>query len=271
VIRFWTIALGTAVVFAVVALLAQNLRQQWATERQLADLQKQIARNASQPAAAPATPTPVAPVGPIAFVAPAVTPGTYVEKQDNILKIMKVGWALIDRRSPEPARQAAAVFQEGLDKVDATSPDLYNGLGRALLIAGQPREAIAAWRKGLTYAPRFADLQSGIGWAYWHLGDPYDAKRAWEAAVALDPKCVDAWSALVWIDMATGNKPRAVEGFQALIAFDGTHAPWVTGLSMARAGNRSLPEIAHFFPLPALDAFDHAPTADPATIAAPAS
>jgi tetratricopeptide (TPR) repeat protein len=177
---------------------------------------------------------------------------------------MDAGWKLINQRNKESGQHAAELFQAALKDIDPKSPDLYNGLGRALLIAGQPREAIAAWRAGLGIAPTLADMQSGIGWAYWHLNDPYRAKKAWEAAIAIDPKSADAWSALAWVDLATGDAQTAKLGFQTLLARDSHNNAWIMGLSMARANNSDPEQIKPFFPLPNIGAFDHPVANDPA-------
>jgi tetratricopeptide (TPR) repeat protein len=181
---------------------------------------------------------------------------------------MEEGWKLLASRNPQQARQAVAVFQEGLDKIDPREPLFYNGLGRACLVAGQPRDAIAAWRKGLALTPaadpHSADMHSGIGWAYWHLQDPYHAKLAWEQALQINPKSPDAWTALAWIYLALGDKDRARDGFQILYETDHKNLAWINGVSMAKAGNSDPAQISLYFKLPPLDSFKTPPATDPA-------
>lgn len=252
--------LSIVICFLLAGALVQNWRTQHQTQEQLQQLQREVQqKDASVRAAGPAAPDRAATASPSA--APVVLqsgtalPTEYAQKHQQVLEVMDAGWKLINQRKPEAARHAADLFQAGIDKIDARSPDLYNGLGRALLIAGKPREAIAAWRAGLKLEPRFAEMQSGIGWAYWHLHDPFHAKKAWDAAIAIDPKCVDAWSALAWIDLAIGDQQASKGGFQVLLAFDRNNTSWIMGLSMAKAGNKNVEEIQHYFPLPALESF----------------
>ena len=167
-----------------------------------------------------------------------------------------MGWKLVDQRDPAQAAKAIQIFNEGLANVDPKSPELYNGLGRALLVAGKPHEAIKAWSQGLELSPRFSEMQSGIGWAYWRLDDPYRAKEAWQKALSFNPHSIDAWSAVAWIELALASNSEAKRGFQELVNSDPKRKPWALGLSMARAGNSDLREISQFFALPPLNRFD---------------
>src|SRR5271169_3311322 len=71
-------------------------------------------------------------------------PTEFAQNHQQVLDVMNAGWKLINQRSPGPAQNAADLFQAAINKIDPKSPDLYNGLGRALLIAGKPRDAIVA-------------------------------------------------------------------------------------------------------------------------------
>jgi Flp pilus assembly protein TadD len=257
------VIVSVAISFVLVILLVQSYRHQRETDQRLAEIQKEI-QNAP-PTGLLSARNPLGPIildgGPGASEA--------ARKQHNLEEILDVGWKLVDQRSPEQAAKAVLVFDEGIANVDSSSPELYNGLGRALLVAGKPREAITAWRKGLALSPHFSDMQSGIGWAYWTLNDPSRAKDAWKKALALNPRSPDAWSAMAWIDLALGENMKAKNGFQELVKFDSGRKPWVMGLSMAQGGNSDIRDISQFFPLPALQAFeqplpvDPAPTLDP--------
>ena len=163
-----------------------------------------------------------------------------------------------------------AIFREGIEKVDGQNAQFYNGLGRALLIAGQPREAIAAWQKGLALDPKISDMQSGIGWAYWNMQDAYHAKEAWERTLTINAKSLDAWTALVWVYLALGDADKSKEGFQILYQSDRQNKDWILGLQMAQAKNSDPAQIAKFFPLPALAAFSTPPATAPAAGSSPA-
>jgi Flp pilus assembly protein TadD len=257
------VIVSVSVSFVLVSLLIQSYRHQRETDQRLAEIQKEL-QNASTTRPLSAR-NPLGPIvldgGPIASEA--------ARKQHNLEEILNVGWKLVDHRSPEQAAKAVLVYDEGIANVDSSSPELYNALGRALLVAGKPREAIAAWRKGLALSPHFSDMQSGIGWAYWALNDPSRAENAWEKALAMNPHATDAWSAMAWIYLARGKNMEAKNGFQELVKFDSGREPWVMGLSMAQGGNNDIREISRFFPLPALQAFEQPLLADPASTPGP--
>jgi len=251
---------SVAASFALVTILVQNYRRQRETEQRLTEMQNllyNVSTTHSSSAGNNATPHVVLDGGDVG--------SDEVRKEHNLDEIVNAGWKLVDQRSPEQAAKAVRIFNEGIANVDSSSPELYNGLGRALLVAGKPREAIAAWRKGLALSPHFSDMQSGIGWAYWSLNDPSRAKDAWKKALAMNPRSTDAWAAMAWIDLALGKNLEAKNGFQELVKFDSGRKPWVMGLSMAQGGNTDIREISQFFPLPALQAFEQPLSVDPAS------
>ena len=244
-------------------MLWQNANQQRANEQRLAELQRQVnaaAHGQPAPASQPGEPSPV----------PSVLAGTTTQNLSSLQQqrdrraVMEEGWALINERKPKAAAQAVAIFREGIEKVDSHNAQFYNGLGRALLIAGQPREAITAWQQGLTLDPKISDMHSGIGWAYWALQDGYHAKAAWEQALDLNPKSIDALSSMAWIYLALGDTEKSKAGFQVLFLSDHQNKSWIYGLQMAQAKNTDPAQISKFFPLPDLAAFK----APPATAAA---
>ena len=188
-----------------------------------------------------------------------------IQKQRDMRTVIEEGWKLINERNPKAAVQAVAIFREGLEKVDPQNAQFYNGLGRALLIAGQPREAIAAWQQGVTLDPKISDMHGGIAWAYWALQDAYHAKQAWEDALAVNPKSLDAWTAMVWIYLALGDADKSKAGFQVLYISDRQNKTWILGLQMAQAKNTDPAQIAKFFPLPALATFTTPPATAPAS------
>jgi len=244
-------------------LLWQNNRDQRDTEQRLTDLQRQM--EAATRGSGPAVGQPMVPVYPTVAVGTGPQDLSVLDKQRNLRTVMEEGWKLINQRNPKAAAQAVAIFREGLEKVDGQNAQFYNGLGRALLIAGEPREAIAAWQKGLTLDPKISDMQSGIGWAYWNLHDFYHAKEAWERTLTINANSLDAWTAMVWIYLALGDADRSKEGFQILYQSDRQNKNWILGLQMAQAKNTDPAQIAKFFPLPALAAFNPRPATAPAS------
>ncbi len=252
------VILSVSVSFVLVSLLIQSYRHQRETDQRLSEIQKEL--QGASPAHSSSAPNSL---GPIVLEGGPGASET-VQKQHNLEEVLDVGWKLVDQRSPEQAAKAVLIFDEGIANVDSSNPELFNGLGRALLVAGKPREAIAAWRKGLSLSPHFSDMESGIGWAYWTLNDPSRAKDAWKKALAMNPHSADAWSAMAWIDLALGENTEAKDGFQELVKFDSARKPWATGLSMARGGNNDIREISLYFPLPTLQAFEKPLPVDPA-------
>jgi len=253
------VMVSVAVSLVLVLLLVQGYRHQRETDQRLADIQKELqdASTTRPSSAQKSLPLVVLDGGSIGSEAAL--------KQHNLDEVLTVGWKLVDLRSPEQAAKAVTVFNEGIANVDPRSPELYNGLGRALLVAGKPREAIAAWRKGLALDPHFSDMQSGIGWGYWWLNDPSRAKDAWQRALQMNPHSIDAWSAMAWIDLALGKYEEAKNGFQELVNFNSGHKSWVMGLSMARGHSTDIGEISTFFPLPPLPVFERPLRVDPAS------
>jgi tetratricopeptide (TPR) repeat protein len=233
-----------------VGALVQNYRNQSEADQRVDEMEKKLAA-ASEASAArePASSSPV-------ILETGPSGSELVRKQHNLDEILNVGWRFVDQRKPDQAAKAVEIFKEGLAKVDPNSAELYNGLGRALLIAGKPAEAIAAWQRGLALSPKTSDMQSGIGWAYWWLNDPSRAMGAWQKAINLNIHSVDAWSAMAWIDLAIGKYGAATRGFQELVNFDNQRQAWILGLSMARGHNSGTLEIAQLFPLPPLELFD---------------
>jgi len=244
--------------FVLVTLLVQSYRHQRETDQRLAEIQKEL-----QDASAARS-------SKVQASSPIVLDGGFIgseaaRKQHNLDQILTIGWQFVNSRNPNEAAKAVTIFNEGISNVDPNSPELYNGLGRALLIAGKPREAIHAWRKGLALAPQVSDMQSGIGWAYWWLNDPCRASQAWQSALAINPQSVDAWSAMAWIDLALQRYDEAKNGFQELVQFDPSKKQWAMGLSLARAHNGNEKEIAQFFSLPPLERFTQPLPIDPAS------
>lgn len=254
--RHYKVIFSVSVSFVLAAVLLQNYRHQRETDRRLTELQLILS---AVPAMHPAVVR-----EPAASV--VIDDGTggseFVRRQRNLDQILTVGWNFINQRDPDQAVMAVRVFTEGINHLDSGNPELYNGLGRALLVAGNPSEAIVAWQKGLALDPNISDMQSGIGWAFWSLNEPARAKDAWQKALTSNPHSVDAWSAMAWIELALGRCGEAKGGFQDLVKFDSKEQSWIIGLSMARGGNTDIQEISRFFRLPPLNAFEQPLPAD---------
>ena len=64
---------------------------------------------------------------------------------------------------------------------------------------------------------------------------------------------------MVWIYLALGDTEKSKAGFQVLYMSDRQDKTWILGLQMAQAKNTDPAQIAKFFPLPALAAFNAPP------------
>lgn len=242
--------------FLFVAFLVQNYRHQREADQRLAEMQTIVQESVNRsPSARSEAAQNIQEHGSV------YDAGGTRDLEETLNK----GWKLVNQRSPEQAIKAVDLFKNEIAG-NPTDAELYNGLGRALLIAGSPREAIAAWRKGLTFAPDLSDMQSGIGWAYWWLNDPYRAKEAWQRALVMNPRSVDAWSAMAWIYLALGKHTEAKRGFEELVKFDPGRKSWVMGLSMAQGQNTNVSQVTRFFSLPTLVAFHRPSAIDPAVM-----
>ena len=250
------VIVSVLVSFMLLTLLVQNYWHQRETDQRLTEMQEIVRVSASN--------SPTASTGVIANIHER-GPVDDAGGRGDLEEVLDRGWKLVNQRSPERARRAVLLFEDGIAENPANA-DLYNGLGRALLISGKPSEAVAAWRKGLSLASNLSDMQSGIGWAYWCLNDPYRAKDAWERALVMNPHSPDAWSAMAWIDLALGKPAEAKRGFEELVKFDPGRKSWVMGLSMAQGHNTNLSQVTQFFSLPALEVFQRPLPIDPALV-----
>src|SRR3989304_3219127 len=92
---------------------------------------------------------------------------------------------------------AQAEFQTAID-LEKTSPDLQHNLGIALAQQNRFDDAIAAYKKALTF-PTYTTPEVAyynMGEAYIRLGKPLEAPEAFRAAIQLDPTRVAAHSGL---------------------------------------------------------------------------
>jgi hypothetical protein len=143
--QHFRVIVSATVSFILVSLLVQSYRHQRETDQRLAMIQKELqdpsntrplnAQNSAGPI--------VLDGGPVA--------SEVVRKQHNLQEILDAGWKLVDLRSPEQAAKAVLVFNEGIANVDSSSPELYNGLGRALLVAGNRVMPLLRGEKVLLY------------------------------------------------------------------------------------------------------------------------
>lgn len=99
-----------------------------------------------------------------------------------------------------------------LAEVQRTSPDdvdVLKGLGRALLLGGQPAEALKAFELVLKLAPDSATSEENAGLACLQSGQLENAASHLERAVKLDPLLLSAGTALQEVYRRQGNTEKA--------------------------------------------------------------
>jgi tetratricopeptide (TPR) repeat protein len=71
---------------------------------------------------------------------------------------------------------AMAVLETGT-KVNETDPDMWNGMGRALLNLNQPKDAVEAYKKAKRIDPEKPDVLFGLGMAYAEIPQRKEAEE----------------------------------------------------------------------------------------------
>lgn len=93
-------------------------------------------------------------------------------------------------------------------------------LGLALRALGQPREALAAWRKAADLRANDATIWTNIGLAHEDLHEPADAVKAFERAVGIAPRMVEARFRLGLALRAMGQPEDALKRFDEALELD---------------------------------------------------
>ncbi|WP_233885208.1 tetratricopeptide repeat protein [Paraburkholderia flagellata] len=116
------------------------------------------------------------------------------------------------------ARHAdAAQIYRALLADDASSADLWCGLGSALQAQGALPEAVKAWRAALEREAIRADVWNNLGNCLRLLGDPGEAQAAYRRALALQPDDANALTNLGSLLQAEGRDEEALESLRAAL------------------------------------------------------
>lgn len=99
-----------------------------------------------------------------------------------------------------------------LTDVERSAPDdlaVLKGIGRALLLGKQPREALRAFQRVLELTPDDAGAEEDTGVAYLESGDAESARSHLERSLQLDPLRLSAASALREVYRKQGRNEKA--------------------------------------------------------------
>lgn len=99
---------------------------------------------------------------------------------------------------------------------DPTDGALWFHLGASCAELNEIDEAIAAFERARSLAPRQPDTYFNLGLMYWRKGDVNKAKESYRAGLALRPKETSALRNYSLLLMKTGDYRAAVEPLQRL-------------------------------------------------------
>jgi arylsulfatase A-like enzyme/Flp pilus assembly protein TadD len=117
--------------------------------------------------------------------------------------------------SGDPHRAIALLEPDAGD-----DPDALLGLGNAYMMAGRPREAVAAFHRLLTLDPDNGLAYQNIGAVQLQAGDRKGAELALRRALRLDPNLSGAWTTLGVVLAETGRTPEAIDAWTRAVQLD---------------------------------------------------
>jgi predicted O-linked N-acetylglucosamine transferase (SPINDLY family) len=91
------------------------------------------------------------------------------------------------------ADEGVTLIQQAV-QLNGMVPAMQSNLGNALMAAGRPLEAVAAYNKAIAQQPGYADAHCNKGNALRQLRRLPQAIAAYEQAIALNPQLPEAWS-----------------------------------------------------------------------------
>jgi protein O-GlcNAc transferase len=91
------------------------------------------------------------------------------------------------------ADEGVVLIQQAV-QLNGMVPAMHSNLGNALMAAGRPLEAVAAYNKAIAQQPGHADAHCNKGNALRQLRRLPQAIAAYEQAIALNPQLPEAWS-----------------------------------------------------------------------------
>lgn len=116
----------------------------------------------------------------------------------GLVALVGAGFALLPRETPAPPARAHAA------EVDTA---FHQGV--AMLQAGRPDHALAAFHRVLKFAPDMPEAHANMGFALVALGRHREARVFFETALALRPAQLNAYYGLAVAAEALGDLPAA--------------------------------------------------------------
>lgn len=116
--------------------------------------------------------------------------------------------------------EAAEEFRELLRYGSPDSAAVYQGLGIALLKAGNPREAISAYEEAVRMDPSRPEALFGLAVAHTELGDRDEAERLYREVLERKPNHAEAWNNLGVMLMQEGKRDEAISMLRKAVEAD---------------------------------------------------
>ena len=114
----------------------------------------------------------------------------------------------ISSRSPKEIARGYRMLTE-VQRATPNDVDVLKGIGRALLLGGQPLEALKAFEWVLRLTPNSATCEEDVGIAFLQSGQIEKAAAHLERALELDPLLLSAGTALQEVYRRQGNHEKA--------------------------------------------------------------
>ncbi len=132
-------------------------------------------------------------------------------RRGRLLRLLHAELPADQRRKPSGQALASLALVELRKALDAggQAAEVYDDLGALLEMTNKPKEAVAAYGKGVDIAPRDVKLLNKRGWAQDAIGQPERALEDFTAATRADPEDAEAHSGLGYIQARKKNVPEA--------------------------------------------------------------
>ena len=128
-------------------------------------------------------------------------PAPGIEQRNLALALVNTG---VERRSPAQIVRGYRLLTE-VQKSSPDDIDVLNGLGTALLLGKEPREALRAFERVLQLTPDRPTAEQNVGMAWHAAGEPDKAAAHLERCLELDPLLLPAATTLMSVYSQQGD------------------------------------------------------------------